>query len=415
MSHFPSTQSRPTPDASLWQLLASPAIRLTVLIMALGFYGLLIKAAVTTTHHGITVGGAPLFYDFEAFYEAGRMALHGHAAAAYDDTRMIAAEQAAFPGMTVRLPWNYPPSLQLLVAPLALLPYGIAWLVWSTLGYGSFILGLRQLLGKSPPLLLWVAPAAAVNLFFGQNGLLTAALLCSGISLLDSRPRLAGVLLGLMTCKPQFALLLPLLLAADGRWRSVGAAVLSQAMLAGAALWLLGTAPWLGFVDRLAHPASVFNSSSSDWHAIPSMLILARTLGFPTALATAGHWCVALAATITAIWVWRRTTDVGARTAAAGAAILLITPYLRAYDLALLTPAVLGLAADRVTRRGPVDTAVTLLAIALGWLAPLTLMFSTYPLQYGPLVSLLCLGAVAWRLLPGPTDTATRPKSEHGT
>ena len=128
------------------------------LVLTLALYGLWVMAAVTLTHHRIAPGGAPMFYDFEAFYEAGRFAVHGDAAAAYDDGRMIAAEHAAFPGMTVRLPWNYPPSLQLLMAPLAALPYGAAWLVWSAVGYGGFVLSLRLLLERSPPLLLLVAP-----------------------------------------------------------------------------------------------------------------------------------------------------------------------------------------------------------------------------------------------------------------
>ena len=119
LSMTPPIETPPTSDERSSRSLGSPAIRLALLILTLGFYGLWIKAALSTTHHGIAIGGAPLFYDFEAFYEAGRMALHGNAAAAYDDVRMIAAEHAAFPGMTVRLPWNYPPSLQLLVAPLA--------------------------------------------------------------------------------------------------------------------------------------------------------------------------------------------------------------------------------------------------------------------------------------------------------
>lgn len=399
-------------DFELRPLLSGPVLRLAIVVLTLAIYLLWVVVAVGATHHRIAPGGAPLFYDFDAFYEAGRFAIHGHAASAYDDVRMVAAEHAAFPGMTVRLPWNYPPSLQLLVTPLAALPYEIAWIVWSAIGYGGFILSLRLLLGRFPPWLMLAAPAVAVNLFFGQNGLLMVALVCSGVSLLDRRPMMAGVLLGMMCCKPQFAVLMPLLLAMDGRWRVLGSAVVSQALLAATTLLLFGAPVWIAFLGRLLHPGSVFTSSSSDWRAIPSVLILARTLGLDPTLSAVAHWSVALLAFATAARIWSRTGQGGPRAAAVGAATLLITPYLRAYDFALLAPAVLWLA----SRSGPSTGSGRvsgLLVASLGWIAPAVLMFSTSPVQYGPLISVLCLGTVAWLLLSECDAGETRPESEH--
>lgn len=53
---------------------------------------------------------------------------------------------------------------------------------------------------------------------FGQNSFLTAALLGGSLLLLDKRPIVAGVLIGLLSYKPQFGLLIPLVLVATGRW-----------------------------------------------------------------------------------------------------------------------------------------------------------------------------------------------------
>src|SRR5437868_11180206 len=83
------------------------------------------------THNRIGLGGSPLFYDFSVFHQAGVLANGGHAADAYDDAKMIAAERAAFPGNTPRLPWNYPPTFQMMLMPLGALPYIAAWLIWS--------------------------------------------------------------------------------------------------------------------------------------------------------------------------------------------------------------------------------------------------------------------------------------------
>ena len=52
-------------------------------------------------------------------------------------------------------------------------------------------------------------PAALWNVTAGQNGFLTAALIGGTLGLLERRPALAGVCLGLLTYKPQFGLLFP--------------------------------------------------------------------------------------------------------------------------------------------------------------------------------------------------------------
>ena len=52
----------------------------------------------------------------------------------------------------------------------------------------------------------------------GQNGFLTAALIGGALGLLERRPALAGICLGLLTYKPQFGLLFPFVLIADRRW-----------------------------------------------------------------------------------------------------------------------------------------------------------------------------------------------------
>ena len=58
----------------------------------------------------------------------------------------------------------------------------------------------------------------------GQNGFLTAALIGGTLGLLERRPALAGVCLGLLTYKPQFGLLFPIVLIADRRWRTIAVA-----------------------------------------------------------------------------------------------------------------------------------------------------------------------------------------------
>src|SRR4051794_39536317 len=72
----------------------------------------------------IAAHGRPAVTDFLVFWLAGKAALHGAAAAAYDPTIHHALEVAAaghqFSG---QLPWRYSPLFFFVVAPLALFPY----------------------------------------------------------------------------------------------------------------------------------------------------------------------------------------------------------------------------------------------------------------------------------------------------
>ena len=60
-----------------------------------------------------------------------------------------------------------------------------------------------------------------INIGHGQNGFLTAALLGGALVVLDRRPILAGILIGLLVYKPQYGLMIPIVLAVSGRWRAL--------------------------------------------------------------------------------------------------------------------------------------------------------------------------------------------------
>jgi hypothetical protein len=361
--------------------------------------GLFVAAHV---HNRLDPSGAPLFYDFSAFYQAARFAASGHAASAYHDGAMIAAEQAAFPGTTVRLPWNYPPTFQLLLTPLAWLPYTAAWRVWTAAGAAAYALLAR---GLVEPRRLWVlllAPAAALNVLVGQNGLFSVALLAGGALLIERRPILGGALIGLMAYKPHFAVLAPLALISGREWRAFIAAGASACALALASIAVFGLDPWIGFLHKAAQPAALFGSSSSAWRTIPSVLILGRSLGLGDTASAALHWTVAASGAVVVVWVWRSTRDARLRAAALAAATALFTPYLRIYDLALLTAPIAVLLQAEPGRTGHGDR----VAVAAAWLAPAMLLFLPLGYQLGPLASLAVLVLIALR-------TRRRVRHEH--
>ena len=377
-------------------------VRFALTAALLGLYFVFAFVAAAGTHHRIGLGGAPLFYDFSALYQAGSFADAGHAPAAYDDNVMIAAERAAFPGTTARLPWNYPPTFQLVFMPLAALPYALAWGVWSGAVYGLYALLAGRLVGRGNLWLLLLAPAAAVNLFVGQNGLLSAVLMGGGVLMLRSRPIVGGVLLGMMAYKPQLAVLAPLALCAGREWRALAAAVVSEVVFTGLSVAVLGVGPWLAFVHfKLVQPAAIFTSSSSDWRAIPSVLIMVRTFGLGDRISAICHWSSAAVAAAAALWVWWSSADGRLRAGALAGAAVLVTPYLRPYDLALLILPIAVLLPSAGGARGVAEN----VAVFAAWMVPAVLTFAAPPVQLAPVASAAMLALVVWR--------AARPPSAH--
>jgi alpha-1,2-mannosyltransferase len=129
--------------------------------------------------------------------------------------------------------------------PLAFLPYLPAYLVWCALGMALYVAAASDG-GRRPErlLMLVVAPAAWINIFAGQSGFLTAALMIAGLAGLDRRPVLSGICFGLLTIKPQLGVLIPLMLVLTQQWRAILAAALTVAALVIATGLLFGFDIW---------------------------------------------------------------------------------------------------------------------------------------------------------------------------
>jgi hypothetical protein len=197
-----------------------------------------------------------------------------------------------------------------------------------------------------------------------------------------------------MAYKPHFAVLIPLVLIASGEWRALGGAAASGVGLALLAAAVLGVDPWLAFLHKAAEPSAIFHSSSSNWRNIPSVMIMARSLGLDAGAASALHWIAAAAAAAGAIWSWRKTADPRLRAGALGAATLIVSPYLRIYDLALLILPIAALLVQTGIRRSVGEQAVLLAA----WVLPAALLFGPLDVQYGPIVIVALMGLILWRV-----------------
>jgi alpha-1,2-mannosyltransferase len=360
-------------------------------IVALGIATLFIlcglAAVALAFAHGITS-------DFVSFWAAGRLAISGDPAAAYDIGRHRAIEQQVFAHLGF-LPFPYPPSFLLLVAPFGLLPFWVALGAWVAITATLYVLAARR----------WIQPrfalaqaAAAANFITGQNGFLTSAIFICGAGLLATRPLIGGAILGLLSFKPQLAILLPVALLAGREWRAIAGALLSSSALVAASLLIFGTDTYRGFFGILPQYTHWLSDSRWPWGELASPFALLRYLGLAQSAALAGHSVIAIAAAAAAARAWALKLD--ERIPILAAATLLVPPYLFTYDGLLLAPVLGGL-----LRREQNHAAFLL--VWLFSLLPVVCYFTPFPNTL-PLAALVALWALH-RKHPAAASQLTSP------
>ncbi len=336
---------------------------------------------VVTAHGGVDLQGRPLGTDFSNVYAAGTYALGGDANAAFDPPQQFAREQAIFGPATQFYGWHYPPYFLFVATPLALLPYGLALAVWQTLTLGLYLLTMWRIVSLSPRVpgpsreeLLWFLlalafPAVLINIGHGQNGFLTAALMGGALVVLDRRPLVAGILFGLLVYKPQYGLLLPIVLGVSGRWKCFAAAAATVVLLTVATTLTFGASVWGAFIDSTHFTRTVvLEQGNTGWYKIQSVFAWARMWDAPIPLAYALQGIMTVALATALAWLWRAAAPYPLQAAALCLATILATPYSFDYDMMVLAPAIAFIAVDGFVRGfGPWEK--TLLAAL--WLMPL--------------------------------------------
>ncbi|WP_439370686.1 glycosyltransferase family 87 protein [Bradyrhizobium sp. DASA03120] len=278
--------------------------------------------------------------DFDAFYIVAREIWHGQVDLAYRFETLIKLQQA-FTGSTSFMPWTYPPHFDLLLAPFALLPEGIAYLLFVTVTLTSYLLTLRTIADKNfAHVLVVMFPALAITVGCGQNGFLTGTLIGIVCLNVERRQVMAGLALGAMVIKPHLAIAAGFYMLATRRWTALATAttVVLASSLACTLMfgWQIWTA-WLGairesaiFLDRGFYPL---------FRMVSTYAALGRA-GLPSSIA---FWAQAAAASLAlfavALAVWLGTTRRASPAFTIGVATLvsvMISPYAYDYDLPII-------------------------------------------------------------------------------
>jgi arabinofuranan 3-O-arabinosyltransferase len=277
--------------------------------------------------------------DFVNVWSAGKLVLDGHPALAYD-WDIQKQVQVAVLGQSYQgnFAWHYPPPFLFVAALLAHFPYAIAFIGWAAASLVPYLAMMRAIVGRPFGLLLAAAfPVVLTNTLVGQNGFLTASLIGGTLYLMPMRPVLSGICLGLLSYKPQYGLLFPLVLIAASQWTvffTAGCVAVAMALLS----WLaFGTESWQAFFHWMPMFSQAFlTEGRAPWGKMQSIFALVRYFGGTEQLAWIFQWIMSATVAVVLALMWRSRMSYPLKAAALAAGTLLITPYLFLYDLMVL-------------------------------------------------------------------------------
>ncbi|OXJ30492.1 hypothetical protein CFB82_27980 [Burkholderia sp. HI2714] len=369
--------------------------------VALACYALFVAIWVAVVRHAPATAPSRPGPDYAVFWSASYVMLHGSPWQAYDLPTFSRLAADLFPQFRREdlVAWLYPPTNLLLVTPLALLPYAVGYPLFVAFGVVVFGFASSRVsgLGATPGLrrigafALLAAPCVFVTGMFGQNAFLTASCAALAVCWADRRPMWAGLCIGLLSAKPQMALLFPFVLVATRAWRTIAWAALATAAFAALSVLICGVESLRLFVAGTALARTLLlEQGIVFWLASPAPFAAFRLAGLPPGAAYAAQACIAALAIAAACIVWMRSRDVRLRAAVLAVATLAANPYVWHYELAWLGIAIACLLAIG-WQDGWLRGEQT--AIALMWLLPAVEYLNPWlqgP-QLGPVVTLFAL------------------------
>jgi len=344
-------------------------------------------------------------HDFLNLYTGASMALRGDFAHLHSPVAQFEQERRLVPDLPVLVPFVRPPLYALLLAPLALLPYGVAFWVWLTfqslLLFGCWAWAFFR---WGPDALIFGALflPTALGIASGQDCVVLLVLVIATYSLSEKgHPLGSGLALGLGLIKFHLFLLWPVALIVQKRWRMLlGSCIALTAELA-VSLCLSGPTGLRTYFDLLRNKNIERLSPSPELMINVHSLVL--NLGISSLVVRACFIALVAVLVIAAsrhapLWRWIAAASLGS---------LLIPPHVYGYDAALLLlPLWLAIfcSADRWTR-----TIAALVATPLPYLANL----AGGPWAAAAPLSLLVFLAILCR--PGPKENApAAPRSVSG-
>lgn len=372
--------------------LTGERIRRIAALSAIGGLGMLLLSwfarSGTVGPYGLPVGG-----DFTAFWAAGHLANQGHPATAWDQ-QALNDFIARFHGVEFGTAWIYPPPFLLIAAPLGALAYLPALFLFQVGSLAAITGAAKLILSRwGDTLVALASPMVLIVLPQGQNSLLTAALLGSGLALIASRPSASGAAFGAMIYKPQLGLVIVPFLLLGRSWKVIVAACVTAVLLIVVSTVAFRTDSWPAWWESLRYGRYYMEQGSVGFHKSASLFAMVRLWGGPVTL---GYAVQALGLIVGLALLWHTRAAVpDIRAAAAAAALALSTPYLLDYDLIIVgVGAAFLYRASRESSFLPFEKSALAFIWIMPWFVRPAAEYLALPL--GP-PTMLLLASLAWR------------------
>lgn len=291
--------------------------------------------------------------DFGWMWLSAKFAISGDPAKIFDYSTFSAAQLALFgqhncPFIT---PYVYPPTYLFVTYLLGFMPYLAAFAVWVLVTLFLYGTAVYAIIPRRAAVMAAMAPFfVAVNADFGHNAFITAALIGFSFAFLERRPWLSGILLGLLTYKPQIGVLFPLALLASRNWRALASAAAASVILAIAAAIAFGSEGWPSFLHTLLDRQSTLSPNTEVPLALHSVFGLLRWTETSALVSWGGHLIVAALVTLTVWVVWSKPSPFSLKAAVLCIGSAMVPPYILFYDLCILSIAVAFLVRDGISR-----------------------------------------------------------------
>jgi len=385
----------------------------SLVLGACAFVSLIYVQEIWGSYAARSSGHPPPFGDFFALWSYAKIATAHPAAELYDLAALHARQVALGMDAAALNPFPYPPVFILLLCPLGFLPYEIAYLVWSLGTLALFVWAAAATCSRLPLCLLGliVAPASTAAIASGQSGFLAAALITAGIRLAGSRPVLGGMLMGLLSYKPQLCVLLPIALVAAGFWAALCAACATAIGLSVGATLCFGWTVWPAWLSMLGIYSGMFDRASLLLKLEPTVTAGLQMFGFSPAAARCAQAFAALAVAIPVWRCFRRSPDRLA-TAALLVGTFLATPHAFVYDLPMVSAALALFIDERTTAGSQFGLAeVTILTTAFTF--PALMMMAGVNVPVNTVSLALFFAAILWRSHEADRRTPQRGLVQH--
>jgi hypothetical protein len=337
--------------------------------------------------------------DFLNLYTGASFALHWDWQHVYTAAGQLAREQQFMPERREIWPFVRPPVYAMVMEPLALLPFPIAFVAWicaqTALFLGCLAWAWRRF---GPEAALWGAlffggPLGIAN---GQDCALFLTLLCLSFVLGEKhRMFLCGLVLGLGLMKFHLFLMWPLVLLVQKRWRLLAGFTVSGLTQALLTLAVLGWGGMRSYADFILHLNAYYAPEKNiDINAILLNAGLSSRL-----------LLILLSALIVALILWcaRKPSPLWMTFALATAGSLLVAPHAYGYDgTMLLLPvwSVIFLSRFRIAKLAAATICTPITAIAAGIGPPFACFFAL------TLVVFVVAICVESQRNPGPSDAS---------